>query len=150
MNKCREYALTTLLKLVGCCFRYGLKSHNMDLYDLGFGEDVHFLNCLGNTQTACKHTLHFTCGIKLFWKDGRINEFGPTTESPMFSVAVEPLIGTVVRRIALSDKNDLWIDLDSCKMVIVTYEDSHESWRYFSPGTGSSHLISSGQHLYFE
>lgn len=150
MNKYQEDALTSLSGLVGCCFRYGLKSHDMDLFDLGFGEDVCFLNCLGNTQTACRYTIHLTRGIILYWKDGCINEFDSATEGHAFSVAVAPLIGAIVRRIALSEKNDLWIDIGLCNMVIVTHEDSYESWRFFSPGTSSPHLISSGQNIYFE
>lgn len=150
MNKDQNDTLIILHKLVGCCFRYGLKSHNFDLFDLGFGEDVFFVNCLGNTQTACKYTFHLTCGIKLFWKDGRINEYDAATESGFFSISIKPLIGATVSRIALSEKNDLWIDLGLCRMVIVTYEDDLESWRFFSPGTGMPHLISSGQNLYFE
>lgn len=150
MKEYREVALTVLQKLVGCCFRYGLKAYDMDLFDLGFGDDVSFVNCLGDKQLACRYALHFTCGIKLFWKDGCVDEYDALADSKQFSSAVKPLIGRKVNRIALSDKNDLWIDLSLCNIVIVTYEDDIESWRFFSPGTGNSHLIASEQRMYFE
>lgn len=141
---------TTIESLVGQQFRYGLKSPDVDLYDLGFGRDVVFVNANGKRQEACQFTLHLVCGIFAYWKDGRKDEFYGNTPPLVFQKSIQGLIGEKVRRVALSDKNDLWLDLGQCNIVIVTLDSDDESWRLFTPGLDAPHLVASNMALYQE
>ena len=53
------------------------------------------------------------------------------------------MIGLSVERIALSDKNDLWLDLNKYWIVFITREDQEESWRFFEPRSKLPHLVAS-------
>ena len=136
--------------LVGQQLRYGLKSPDMDLYDLGFGNEIVFINSNGEQQEAYQYTLHLVCGIFIYWKDGHKEEFYGDTSPQVFQQSIQQLIGEEVRRVALSDKNDLWLDFRRCHIVIVTYENNDESWRLFTPGVDSSHLVASDRWLHQE
>jgi len=136
--------------LIGQPLRYGLKSPDMDLYDLGFGGDVEFECIDGSIHTACKYTIHFTGGIILYWPNGHKKEYDGESSHTEFAQTITRLTELRVRRIALSDKNDLWLDLGKCRMVIVTVEDGDESWRFFTPGSNAPHLIATDQNLYLD
>lgn len=136
--------------LVGKQFRYGFKSPDMDLYDLGFGCDIVFMNADGKRQEACQFALHLVGGIFAYWKDGRKEEFYGNTHPSAFQKSIQNLIGENVRRVALSDKNDLWLDLGQCNIVIVTLDSGDESWRLFTPGADAPHLVASNISLYQE
>lgn len=136
--------------LVGKPLRYAIKSPDIDLFDLGFGCDVHFINANGEQQEACQHTIHLVCGILVYWKDRHKEQFFGDTSPHIFQESIQKLVGEKVRRVALSDKNDLWFDLGQCHFVIVTLENNEESWRLFSPGSDCPHLVASDTALHIE
>lgn len=136
--------------LVGQQLRYSIKSPDMDLFDLGFGQAITFVNANNVQQEACQHTIHLVCGLFIFWKNGRKEEFHGNSLASVFNNNTQPLIGETVRRVALSDKNDLWLDLGQCHIVIVTLDDGEESWRLFTPGANTPHLIATNISLCLE
>ena len=131
--------------LVGKSFQYGIKSQGCELYDFGFGELINVPNSKGEDRTVCLHTLHVTCRFKVISKnrERRIDRYFEDTLSEEFHVNIQKLVGLYVKRIALSDKNDLWLDLEDYWVVFATFEDGEESWRYFSPGSGMPHIVAS-------
>ena len=144
MISCKETeAYNFLANLVGQPLRYGLKSPDMDLYDFGFGDDISFLSWDGKFKQACTYAVHLTCGIKIYWKENKVSEYCGDTPHEIFHEDICRLLGLHVMRVALSEKNDLWLDLGLCWLVIVTFEDGDESWRFFMPGKGISHLVAS-------
>ena len=58
--------------------------------------------------------------------------------------------GLRILRTALSEKNDLWIDLGDCYFVIVTNENDEESWRIFSPGTNGPHIVATDLRIWLD
>ena len=141
----REEAIELINGLVGQPFGYGIKSPDMDLYDLGFGEWIEYLTQLGKLNTACTYAIHLTGGIKVWWKNGKKAVYYWDTPCEEFHKNARQMIGLHVKRVALSDKNDLWLDLGQCTMVIITREDADESWRLFAPGSDRLHLVVSDQ-----
>jgi hypothetical protein len=69
------------------------------------------------------------------------------TSPEIFTTNIMQLVGLVVKRFALSDKFDLWIDLGDYWIVFVTWEDETESWRFFTPGSDDPHLVVSSSWL---
>ena len=133
--------------IVGCRFRYGTKSPDMDLYDLGFGEDAIYQNFWGNMQRACKYAIHLTCSLKLFWRDGHTAEYSASSDYTAFSNEIQPLIGKTVKSVSLNHKNDFFIEFDECCLIIITRNDLNESWRLFAPGENTLHLVSNSKYL---
>lgn len=142
-----EYIEEYLRCLVGRPLQYGIKRSDFDLFQLGFGECVAVEKWQGQVLEINKFAVHFDSAIYLYWENGNIDRFFSSTKEASFNAVISSLIGRRVRRIALSEKNDLWIDLGKCRMVIVTRDDEEESWRYFQPRTECPHLIASGSSL---
>ena len=132
-----------LASIVGTPFQYCIKNSNLDLFQLGFGEVVAVES--DNTQTLeiNKYAIHFDSAIYLYWKNGMVDRFYSDSHAQVFNEALSCLIGKKVNRIKLSSKNDLWIEFEDCKMVIVTRDDEDESWRFLLPRTNYPHLIAS-------
>ncbi len=142
-----EY-LQTLVEQPLC---YGIKSPDMDLYDFGFGDTV-TIDCNGKTRDVCIHILHVQCRFEVIWRNGErcIDIYDEDTSAESFSTDVIPLIGLKVKRVALSDKNDLWLDFGDCWVVFATFENGEESWRYFMYNTDDPHLVASDSWLRFD
>ena len=132
-----------LQHLINQPLQYGLKSPDMDLFDIGFGEYI-------NINNVCKYAIHFTYGIKLYWKNGKKEEFDSMASHIQFNSSIKALVGAKVKRIALSEKNDLWLDMGECHMVIVTEDSAEESWRFFWPSCDRPHLIGTSVDLYMD
>ena len=141
--KCtQEQALHYLENLVGQPLRYGLKSYDMDLYDFGFGEELETTNCWGETRSVNLHNLHILCNFKVIYKakKGHKTYYG-NTHKKEFELDIQDIVGLSVKRVALSDKNDLWLDFGDYWVVFTTNEDAEESWRYFITGKENPHLV---------
>lgn len=136
-----EKAMCALQRITGCDFRFGIKSTDMDLYQLGFGEDVVFVNYFGNLQKTYKYAIHFTCELHLKWSDNRKTVYHSKTDAKAFCVDIEPLIGLPVKHVELFENNNLLIDLDVCKLEIAVRKDADESWRFFLPGQNEDHIV---------
>lgn len=130
-------------RIVGTPLRYGIKSADTNLYDLGFGNDTEYIGWTGILRETCTYAIHLTGGIIVYWENGGKVEYCDATPHTEFHADIHRLIGLCVRRVTLSEKNDLWLDFGECRMVIVTREDGEESWRLFLPGTGEPHLVAS-------
>ena len=143
--------LAFLQTLVGLPLCYGLKSPDMDLYDLGFGNMGDVMNPCGERKGVCTHILHVICRFKVIWKNGehRIDKYNEDTPCEKFHSEVKRLIGLKVRRVALSDKNDLWLDFGDCWVAFATFENGEESWRLFTSDIGVPHLVASDSWLHF-
>lgn len=144
-------ALEFLRTLVDLPLCYGLKSPDTDLYDFGFGNMVNVMNPFGGGKEACTHILHVTCRFKVIWKNGerRVDKYYEDTSCEKFHSEVKRLIGLKVRRVALSDKNDLWLDFGDYWVVFATFENGEESWRFFTSDIDVPHLVASDSWIHF-
>lgn len=144
-------ALEFLQTIVDLSLCYGLKSPDMDLYDFGFGNEVNVTNPCSGGKKVCTHILHVTCRFKMIWKNGehRVNKYYEDTPCEKFHSEVKQLVGLKVRRVALSDKNDLWLDFGDYWVVFATFENGEESWRFFTCDIESPHLVASNSWLHF-
>lgn len=140
-------ALEFLQTLVDQPLCYGLKSPNMDLYDFGFGN----LMTVQENEEVCTHVLHVICRFKVIWKNGerRVYKYTEDTPCEKFHSEIKHLIGMKVNRVALSDKNDLWLDFGDYWVVFVTFETGEESWRFFTFNMDDPHLVASNSWLRF-
>lgn len=141
-------AIEFLNVLVSQPLCYGIKSPDMDLYDFGFGNVV---STTGLKGKVCAYTLHVTCRFKVIWRnvERRVDVYNEDTPCKRFHSEVSRLVGLKVRRIALSDKNDLWLDFGDCWIVFATFEDGEESWRFFTYNKNEPHLVASDSQLCF-
>ena len=144
-------ALEFLQTLIDQQLCYGLKSQDLDLYDFGFGNMVGDVNSYERYQEGCTHIIHAICRFKVIWKNGehRVDRYQENTSSEKFCTEIKRLIGLKVIRIALSDKNDLWLDLGDYWVVFATYENNEESWRFFALNQDIPHLVASNSWLNF-
>lgn len=141
------YALEYLQALVGQPINYAYKASDLDLYDFGFGSTIERLNWQGKKRQICSFVLHATCRFKIIYRPGGITKsverFYEDTLSEDFHASIQRLFGLKVTRVALSDKNDLWLDFGEYWMVFATFEDGEESWRFFTSDEGMPHLVAS-------
>lgn len=138
-----------LQNLVDQTLCYALKSSDMDLYDFGFVNADEDVSNIGEKTKCADYILHVTCRFKIIWRneDCRVERYYEDTGSDRFSVAAKQLLGLKVVRVALSEKNDLWLDFGDCWLVFATFENSEESWRLFTRNMDDSHLIATNLSL---
>lgn len=141
-------ALKELQLLDGQTLNYGLKSPDMELYDFGFGKIVTAQNIHGKVKKISSYILHAICRFKVINKITNQTEvYYEDTPSEVFDARVKHLVGLKVKRVALSQKNDLWLDFGDYWVVFATYENGEESWRFFQSNPDSSHLVASNSSL---
>lgn len=130
---------------------YGLKSPNLDLYDFGFGNVVSVVDSQGKEQKVYTHILHIICRFKVISKNGehRVDKYYEDTPCEKFHSEIKRLIGMKVRRVELSDKNDLWLDFGDYWVVFVTFGNGEESWRLFTSNINVPHLVAANSWLRF-
>ena len=141
----RNRAIEFVQTLIGCPFIYAIKSPDTELYDFGFGELVDTLNRQGKSKKIGTHMVHALCRFKVIWKDGsrRVDSYFEDTPYQVFCSDAKRFIGLKVIQVALSDKNDLWLDLGDCWIVFATYENGEESWRFFTDNRNMPHIVAS-------
>ena len=147
-----EKANKAIQRLIAQPIKYGIKSPDTGLFDLGFGEELMHID-IDNANLSspyCVHTIHFLGGIRCFWKNGKCEEFSAETSHIDFQKSMQRLYNLFVQRVALSEKMDLWLDFGQCQVVIITNEDGEESWRLFSPWSNEPHLIATNLYMYFD
>lgn len=144
-NISRAEAESVLQKLVGCPLCYGIKSSDMDLYDFGFGDCEVVKGWCNKERFLAAFTIHAVCCIEIIGsKDNTTSVlYDADTPCEQFHGDIAALLGLTVKRIALSKKNDLWIDLGKYSIVLITYEDKEESWRFFADNDLLSDVITS-------
>ena len=140
-----------LLALIDQPLCYGEKSPDMELYVFGFGRLIKRENLKGQLQEVGSYRLHVICRFKVIWRNGehRVDIYTEDTSAEAFREGISPLIGARVKRVALSDKNDLWLDLGDWWIVFATFEGEEESWRFFTADRDASHLVASDSALSF-
>ena len=144
-NNIREQAMEFLELLIDKPLCYGFKSSAWDLYDFGFGPLRHVPSRRNPKRKVGAFVLHVTCRFKIVCKIGksRVKRFYEDTTSEEFHCAIQPVIGLPVKRVALSEENDLWLDFGDYWIVFVTYENNEESWRFFTFTDDARHLVAS-------
>lgn len=137
-------AITYLQELLEQPLSYGIKSINSELFVFRFGPSLDALQ-ENTTSQICTYNLHVMCGIKIVSKIEKktIKEYSGNSSYEVFSRDIIQLIGLTVKRVALSEKNDIWIDFGEYWVIIVTNEDDDESWRFFSSDDNRRHLVAS-------
>ena len=154
MNSNYSYVLEYLQLLVGQPISYAYKSSDLDLYDFGFGETIERINRYGETRCVCSFAVHATCRIKLIYRPNGITKcverFYEDTLREVFSAGIQCVLNRKIKRVGLSDKNDLWLDTGDYWIVFATFEDNEESWRFFAPDGESPHLVASNAWIVFE
>ena len=144
-----EDAKEYLSKMIGKPLQYALKSPDLDLYDFGFGGWIQTINRKGRLHTVTTYSIHAQCPLKVIWRNGtgRADLYDGDTDSHHFHKETESLLGLPVKRVELSDKNDLWVDLGDYWIVFISWENDEESWRYFLSGGNDPHLVASNKWL---
>lgn len=147
----KQNAIKFLNSLNGMPLLYALKSPDTELYDFGFGELVETVNRCGRQKKIATYTLHVLCRFKVIARgpEHKVDKYYEDTPSEMFHSEINRLLGLKVRRVALSDKNDLWLDFGDYWIVFVTFEDGEESWRLFTINDDLPHLVASNSWLDF-
>lgn len=138
-------AILFLQTLVDKTLSYGLKSMDTDLYDFGFINVDNVASWCGEGKESCTHFLHATCRFEVICKNGerRVDRYYEDTPCEEFHTNVQHLLGLKVKRVALSEKNDLWLDFGNYWIVFATFENCEESWRFFSSDRTLPHLVAS-------
>lgn len=144
-------SLDYLQALVGQSLSYAIKSFDTELYDFGF------YNAEQPSQSPIdvsqvEYVLHVICRVKVIWNkdEHRVQEYYEDTPYAKFHSEINQLIGLEVKRVALSDKNDLWLDFGDCWVAFATHENSEESWRFFKTNAEYPHLVASDSWLRFD
>lgn len=130
--------------IVGKPLKFGHMLPTIGMFDFGFGDLIDIpTNSIGKTRKVCMYALHAVCGFDVVWKNGqrRVERLYWDSPKELFDDIVKELIGLCVKRITLSDKNDLWIDLRDYWVVFLTFENDEESWRFFTPYSSEAHLV---------
>ena len=154
MNMNNESNISRFLEtLVQQPLVYCLKSPDTELFDFGFGAYVDIATRRGK-HTICTHTIHTLCPLKIIQRTGAKQSrwYYEDTPHDSFQSDVTPLIGLTIKRVALSKKNDLWLDLGDYWIVFATYEDGDddEAWRFFVSDEDKPHLVASDTWVRFE
>ena len=147
----KQDAVVFLHTLIGQPLLYAIKSPDTELYDFGFGELVEVVSRRGIRKRIGTHTLHALCRFKVIWRicEHRVDKYYEDTPCEKFHSEINRLIGLKVRRVELSDKNDLWLDFGDYWVVFATFENGAESWRVFTSNINIPHLVASDSRLYF-
>ena len=108
----RDTARGILQKLVGKPICYGIKSANMEFFDIGVGNCDIIKISDSKTQFLSSYAIHASCCIKISDRENANKAVTYSGESLCedFHNEMKNLIGLTVKRISLSEKNDLWID----------------------------------------
>lgn len=128
---------------VGRSLQYAIKSPDLALFDFGFAEAVEQDSAKLESDNKNLLVLHISSALKIIWRNGNVIEVYGDAEADDFDKCIQPLLGLVVRRCALSNKNDLWLDFGIADLVVVTIEDGEESWRMFLKNDFHEHIIAS-------
>ncbi len=146
-----EKAVSFLQTLVDQPLCYGIKSPDTELYDFGFGPLTEVTDRKGKKREICTYILHALCQFKVIWRNGecRVDKYYEDTPCEIFHSEFQRFIGLKVKRVALSDKNDLWLDFGDYWMVFATFENGEESWRFFTAEIDSPHLVAADSWLDF-
>lgn len=152
-----DSALIFLNELVGSPFRYGLKSKDLYFYDLGFGDWLYRCNGSEKKQKITTYAIHAQCEIRVFSqiktifskvdKSNSVRSYSGDTVAEVFHKDMEKLYKNSIKRVALSSKNDLWLDLGEYWIVFVTFENAQESWRFLPLDDSRPQLIASSEKL---
>lgn len=148
----RRISLEYLNTLVGLPLIYAQKSPDTELYDFGFGKLVKAVNYGGNEREIATHILHILCRFKVIRRncEQQVDRFLEDTPREVFNMKIKHLMGKTVKRVAISCKNDLWLDFGNHWVVFATHENSEESWRYFTSEIHDPHLVASAYWLDLE
>jgi len=103
--------------IIGRKLAYAIKSPDTELYDFGFGEERE----MEDKRMLPPYILHVLCRFKIIHKDGstKVQICHEDTTPNVFNKKIEPLIGLSVKRVGLSDKNDLWLDFGAYWVVFL-------------------------------
>lgn len=142
----KEDATSRLNALVGQVLTYSHKFNNSNIYAFAFGNYVTVTTPEGRRKEVCKLTLHVQCRFKIIKKTGNdcVVTYYEDTPAEDYNLDAKNLLGLRIKRIALSEKNDLWIDMDRYWLVFSTFENDDEAWRFFTPYSDAPHLVASG------
>ena len=138
-------AIEFLHSLIGLPLHYAIKSPDTELYDFGFGRLVETVGLSGKQKKIGTHTIHALCRFKVISRTGgkTATNYYEDTPSEKFQSEINYLIGLTVKRVALSDKNDLWLDFGDYWIVFATFENGEESWRFLTLDRNAPHLVAS-------
>ena len=143
-------AISFLNSIVGHSVLYAHKSPDTELYDFGFGNFVEIVDWKGRRRQVASLTVHALCRFRVISrKEHRVSNFYEDTPTQKFDSKIQPLIGQKVKRIALSEKNDFWLDFGDYWMVFVTHENGKESWRFFATAEDTPHFVAADSWIDF-
>ena len=145
----KQKACDILQTLVSQPLCYVLKSPDTDLYDFGFGKVVETTNWKHTNKRMHTHIIHATCRFEIIWRneERRVDRYYEDTPSEIVYSDTEKLIGHRIKCFALSEKNDLWLDLGEYWIVFATFETGEESWRFLTHDHQVPHVVASNQWL---
>ena len=145
MNYTQEQLENTAQRLTGTKLAYAEKNADNESFDFGFGETA------GKDFT---YALHVTCSFDVIPRDEaleageRVRVFGYDASAAEFQNYISAFFGKEIIRVAVNEKNDLWLDLGDYWVVFDTDEYSDdEAWRLTETASGAPALIASGMEL---
>lgn len=146
---CLEY----LQHLKGMRLLFLRKIVDTELYEFVFGSTI---KELGNGKLKLdgeSYVLHVLCNFEIIRKNDNSSyrrAYYEDTPHNIFYDESRCIKGLDVRRVELSKKNDLWLDLGEYWIVFATNDDGEESWRIFMSSSNSPHLIASNCWINFD
>ena len=125
--------------MLGQPLQWAIKSPDLELFDVGFG---------GEGKDLPPFVIHAICPVKVVSHATRqVRVYQGNADAEGFRRDLEGLYGLSLRRVALSEKHDLWLDLGEYWLIFVTFEDGEESWRFFRPHQPQPHLVATDRDL---
>ncbi len=135
----REKAsLDLLYALKGAKITYGLKSADMNFFDIGFQQKYH-----SNQNASKKFVLHIMCSFSVLTIDNRKLTFFGDTRKETFEEFFTALIEDEIEDVCLKQENELCLKLAKHTIQIIPADDGAESWRLFDPISSNPHLVAS-------
>lgn len=119
---------------------YARKARDSDLYGIGFGTPV-------RDKTVAHFVLHLQCEFDVVLDQGTQQFNGDTTKEE-FNPVAEMLVGQRMVEVCILQNNQLKLQLEHCTIIIRTYDDDDESWRFFD--FDGNHLVAASQWLEFQ
>lgn len=151
MSDSEKKALNFLKNVIGKPMKYAYKLSDIALYDFGFGEEQEVVIYGDVRRILPEYILHAVCRWGIIWKSNpaeNVDTYDEDTPEDEFCNRMEKFLGRCVKRVAIRDNNDLWLDFGDCWMVFATFEDGEESWRFFTPEEKNGiHLVASDKWL---
>ena len=126
---------------------YAIKSHGLDLYDFGFGEEHDVFDEETNEIRALPpYCVHAMCNFSIRMSSGAEFFFDAEVSSEEFKLIEKKICGRTILKADVTESHHLIIQLEDITFDFIPhppeyYGEDVESWRFFQFGGKSEHLV---------